>query len=583
MASKSDQSNMEVKKTEKELLLELENLKAENKKLKKTKRFGLLWEDKPERFEKDSVNALPILKEKRGKFKNITSKKEEDFNILIEGDNYHSLSVLNYTHSKKVDVIYIDPPYNTGNKDFIYNDYYVDKEDRFRHSKWLSFMEKRLKLSKNLLKNNGVIFISIDDNELAQLKLLCDEIYGENNLIGLFTWVRKKKGSNLSKEFRKITEYVIAYKENDDITLYGQSAYAEKQVPLLNRPNNISILLFEANKIFVGLSIENGVLKKGLFGDGELTVELLNDIKIENSIIVSPFKIKGRFRWSQKTVNEEIENGSIFTASKTFRINVSRYNQADKFKSPSSLLSTGDNIGTNEDATEELRNIFIDRDKLPFDYPKPLSLIKYLIASATKNNKYATILDYMAGTGTTGHAILELNEEDGGNRKFILCTNNENKICEEVTWERMRRISKGYTNMKGEKVKGLDGNLKYLKTDFIKIDKTTDNLRNKMVDSSTEILCLKENTFNLVKDDYEKNKVKIFKNSNKYTAILFDLFYFDNFVNELKKLKDKPVSVYVFSYTKDFSKEEFGDLGIDFTIEAIPEKVLEIYKKIFNF
>jgi adenine-specific DNA-methyltransferase len=189
----------------------------------------------------------------------------------------------------------------------------------------------------------------------------------------------------------------------------------------------------------------------------------------------------------------------------------------------------------------------------------------------------------MAGSGTTGHAVLDLNKEDGGNRKFILCTNNENKICEDVTWQRIKKVSQGYTKPNGEKVEGLGGNIKYLKTDFIKINDTADNLKEKVVETSTEILCLKENTFSKVKDSYNKNQIKIFENNDKYTAILFDLFYFDEFIEELKKLKDKPVAVYVFSYTKDFSKKEFADLEIDFSVEAIPEKVLETYKKIFNF
>jgi len=127
-------------------------------------------------------NELPVLEEDKNK--EIVTDKEKPVNILIEGDNYHALSVLNYTHKGKVDVIYIDPPYNRGTGDhFIYNDKIVDKEDAYRHSKWLSFMEKRLKLAKNLLKNSGVIFISIDDNEFSQLELLCDDIFGEKNNI----------------------------------------------------------------------------------------------------------------------------------------------------------------------------------------------------------------------------------------------------------------------------------------------------------------------------------------------------------------------------------------------------------------
>ncbi|MEK7522114.1 MAG: hypothetical protein AAB569_00895, partial [Patescibacteria group bacterium] len=167
--------------------------------------------------------------------------------------------------------------------------------------------------------------------------------------------------------------------------------------------------------------------------------------------------------------------------------------------------------------------------------------------------------------------------------RFILCTNNEKKICENITYGRIKRISIGYKNSENKKVEGLGGNLKYLKTDFVKLEKSIDSLKHKIVEGSTEILCLKEGSFGLVADSYKKNRIKIFQSPNRYTAILFDLFYFEDFVEQLKKLKDKPVSVYVFSYTKDFSKEEFGELGIKFTIEPIPEKILETYKKIFDF
>ncbi|MCX8179110.1 MAG: site-specific DNA-methyltransferase, partial [Candidatus Aenigmarchaeota archaeon] len=162
-----------------------EELIEEIKRLKKRKKYGLIWEDKPEEVVELCKKKLPVLKEVKSK--EIITDKNKPVNLLIEGDNYHALSVLNYTHAGKIDVIYIDPPYNTGNKDFIFNDHYVDKEDAYRHSKWLSFMERRLKLAKNLLKDTGVIFISIDDNEVAQLKILMDDsdLFGAHNFIAI--------------------------------------------------------------------------------------------------------------------------------------------------------------------------------------------------------------------------------------------------------------------------------------------------------------------------------------------------------------------------------------------------------------
>ena len=230
---------MKIKKTQEELLLEVENLKVEINKLKKQKRFGLVWEDKPEKFEKESENALPVLKEKGGKFKDVISEKGEDFNILIEGDNYHSLSVLNYTHRGKIDVIYIDPPYNTGNKDFRYNDYFVDKEDRFRHSKWLSFMSKRLKLAKNLLKqvkqypetNYYAYFGSYLGNYF--LILFFPEVWSYE----LFETYAPKAEWNLSDEYKFMTDYE-PYEGRKKYAENCGGGYYAARLPILEKLND---------------------------------------------------------------------------------------------------------------------------------------------------------------------------------------------------------------------------------------------------------------------------------------------------------------------------------------------------------
>lgn len=185
--------------------------------LRENKSYGLVWEDKPEDIEERLRDELPILTEVPERAI-ISEDKDAPNHILIEGDNLEALATLAYTHEGKIDVIYIDPPYNTGNKDFIYNDSYVDKEDSYRHSKWLSFMSRRLKIAKKLLSDRGVIFISIDDNELAQLKLLCDDIFGEKNFITKFDW-RKKTGANDAKDIAIITESILLYAKNHSVTI----------------------------------------------------------------------------------------------------------------------------------------------------------------------------------------------------------------------------------------------------------------------------------------------------------------------------------------------------------------------------
>ena len=191
--------------------------KSELLQLLRTKKYGLVWEDKPENVEQKLVDNIPVLEEVE-KRAIISEEADAPNHVLIEGDNLEALTSLSYTHAGKIDIIYIDPPYNTGNKDFVYNDSYVDKEDAYRHSKWLSFMKKRLKIAKNLLSESGVIFISIDDNEQAQLKLLCDDIFGERNFIAKFDW-RKKTGANDAKDIAVITESILLYSISKSTTL----------------------------------------------------------------------------------------------------------------------------------------------------------------------------------------------------------------------------------------------------------------------------------------------------------------------------------------------------------------------------
>jgi adenine-specific DNA-methyltransferase len=552
-------------KKEKELLAHISDLELQIKKLKDRKRYGLVWEDKKEKFDKDSEEALPILREKGNGYPDIITDKNKDFNILIEGDNYHSLSVLSYTHKNKVDVIYIDPPYNTGNKDFVFNDYFVDKDDRYRHSKWLSFMAKRLKLAKGLLSKNGVMFISIDDNEFAGLKILVEDIFGQNKA-DVFVWRKSGDGRDgkmkNTTSFRKDHEYILVVFKREQIL--------NKIIELPNFQNEYG-------------NPDND--KRGAYKAGSISnKEEASDINHENYYTVkspSGKKFKRQFNVSQKEFLELDKDGRIYWGKERDAVPAIKiFINEERSITPYSVFLTK---GTTTEGKKELREIFNikDGEKDIFDNPKPSILIRTLIQLAS--NVESIVLDFFAGSGTTAQAVFSLNKKDDGNRKFILCTNNENKICENITYERIKRVSAGYKNSENKKVAGLGGNLKYLKTDFVKLEKSVDSLKHKIVDGSTEILCLKEGSFDLIADSYKKNRIKIFQSQNRYTAILFDLFYFEDFIEQLKKLKDKPVSVYVFSYTKDFSKEEFGDLGIKFTIEPIPEKILETYKKIFNF
>jgi len=561
-----------------DLIFRVSELEAEIKRLKSRKKFGLVWENKPEKFEKESQNALPVLKEKGGKFKDIITDKNSDFNVLIEGDNYHALSVLNYAHKKSIDLIYIDPPYNTGAKNWKYNNHFVDKDDSYRHSKWLTLMKNRLSLSKNLLKDDGILVCAIDENEQAHLSVLLEEMFSEYDQYTIT--IIHNPGGTQGNNFHYTHEYAIFLIPKNKTLIGLQDRTADPDIRPLRDVSTGNHLREDAKNCFYPVFVKDGnIVGFGDVCDDSFHPESANVTRNDGVVEIYPIDPSGNERkWVFARQSVESIKGELAVVENKKRsiLDIVRTKTMFNYKT----VWTDSKYNANIFGTKLLREVIPNCD---FDFPKSLYTVYDCLFSVVGGKPDAKIIDFFAGSGTTGHAVLEMNKVDNGNRKFILCTNNENGICEDVTYERIKRVIKGYTNSKGEKIEGLGSNLKYLKTDFIGIDKVNDNLKKKMVDRSTEILCLKENTFNLVADKYSKIRTKIFENSGKYTAILFDLFYFDDFVEEISKLKDKPVSVYVFSYTKDFSREEFGDLSIDFTIEAIPEKILETYKKIFNF
>ncbi len=588
---------------------EVEKLKAEierlKKELKKRKKYGLVWEDKPEDVVEMCKEKLPFLKEVKNK--EIITDKEKPVNLLIEGDNYHALSILNYTHAKKVDVIYIDPPYNTGNKDFIFNDHYVDKEDSYRHSKWLSFMEKRLRLAKNLLKDTGVIFISIDDNEVAQLKLLMNEIFGERNFITMFIWEKTQHFGRQKVNYYSNCEYILVYARRffkDKIReLLVQRLKTEfDDAPLYNASNRIQKLVFPANSVI--FNIKDGIYRNST----DKKYKLIKPVKVKNGKNVNDLILSFKSRWSQNTVNKHIKEGAKFwVKTSNFAIRVI-YGKNKIFRdSPKQIIFTNRNnpfvvldrfnnkVGTTEDGTAELERIIGKQDI--FDYPKPTSLIRYLISLYfdEKNNihkKDFLVLDFFAGTGTTGQAVLELNKEDGGNRQFILVTNNENNICTDVCYPRVKKVIQGYKNLKSEQVGGLGGNLKYFKTDFVDAEPTDKN-KIKLTKQATEMLCVKEGTFELVQD---KGSFKVFKNSKHYTGIIFDQSAIPEFKEAIKNLGGN-MSVYIFSLGDDDFSDEFADLnkkrsearprterssGARIKLSPIPEVILGVYRRIFK-
>lgn len=351
-------------------------------------------------------------------------------NLIIKGNNLLALHTLKSEFAGKVKLIYIDPPYNTGNDSFVYN-------DNFNHSTWLTFIRNRLLVAKELLREDGLMFVSIDDNEQAYLKVLMDEVFEKKHFITNFVWTRKRKGSFLSKKVRKMTEFIICFSKSEgDLSLFGENAYSDKWQPIVKRTNSLKKLSFPKN--IIQTTLKEGFYEKLFRGNNETGISFLNDFNVKDGLIVSEIEVEGKFVWTQQFLDNELKNGSKISISNKFGINVLRYDQSEKFKAPSTIINGDNNVGTNEEATQELADMFDVEIGTIFNYNKPVSLLKYLINMVCFEDKNAIVLDYHCGSGTTGHALLELNKIDDGNRKFIMIEQMD--YAETVTAKRISKV-----------------------------------------------------------------------------------------------------------------------------------------------
>ena len=423
---------------------------AEVEKEVRGRKYGLVFEEHREMVDEGLVHNVPVLTEVKEMFVSHGDSKEQSINFLIEGDNLSALKLLEKTHRGKIDLIYIDPPYNTGNKDFRYNDEFVEKTDTFRHSKWLSFMQKRLEIARRLMSDKGVIFISIDDNEQAALKLLCDDVFRDTNFVGTYFWKRTNTPPALSHKIRRKLEYVICYQKGEiKKRKFSQGLVDGGDAPILNSGNPIGRLIFPAGTVHFRIPDGEYENCKGM------KIKLIGKVVVRDGVNAKEFSAEAHFKWGQNNLEMELDNGTyLLVKSKKFSM---RYQKSSKSqKVPSNIIDGEVGVETNEDAQKELEGLNID-----FEYAKPTTLIKYLIKMPYFNNESVTVLDFFAGSGTTGHAVMKLNAEDGGKRKFILVTNNENRICEKVTYERLKRV------IKRDK---FNAAVKYFKVEYIPID-----------------------------------------------------------------------------------------------------------------
>ncbi|MFR5633918.1 MAG: site-specific DNA-methyltransferase [Monoglobales bacterium] len=411
------------------------------------KKYGLVWEKHEENIDMQMQDNIPVFKE--CKEKEITTVLGEKYNFLLEGDNLHSLRLLEKTHAGKIDVIYIDPPYNTGNKDFRYDDRFVDGSDGFRHSKWLSFMASRVQIAYRLLSETGSILISINDIEYAQLKLLCDDMIGEHNYIGTFIWKSRQ-----NKDNRNITgisidhEYILAYAKKQNIRNFRGG---ERLVNRYSNPDNDPRGPWTSGNM-VGIATE------------EQRPNLHYDF-VDHRTGINYGKPAMGWRYDRNTMKRLVdENRIIFPDTPNGRPRRKVFLSDVKEVRPGFSSMVGTDIYT-RNGTADIVSVF---NKRVFDFPKPVELLMQLFEQTT--NEKSIVLDFFAGSGTSAQAVLELNKKDGGHRTFILCTNNENDICESVTYPRVKTVITGQRIDGSEYSDGIFANLKYYRTDFVSKD-----------------------------------------------------------------------------------------------------------------
>lgn len=547
-------------------------------KLESRKKYGLIWDEErvPEQVAIDCKDNLPVLTEI--KKKEIITDESIPTNILIEGDNYHALSVLNYTHKGKIDLIYIDPPYNTGAKDWKYNNNFVDINDTWRHSKWINFMYNRLILSKNLLTENGALICAIDENEMSPLGLLLDELFPahERHCITIVHNPRGIQGTNFS--YTHEYAYFVIPKAKKTIV---DRKIDKDDIDWRNlRDNGGESLREDARNCFYAIIINNNgeILGFSDVIDNKIHPDSPNEKK-KNEIYVYPIDKEGierKWRYARQSVEDikhllrakkskgiwQIEIGKDFGTYRTVWID-SRYDSNEYGKKIIGKMAPG----------------------ASFDYPKSLWNVYDCIYAVVGKKPNAIVLDYFAGSGTTGHAVLTLNNEDNGNRQFILCTNNENLIAESVTYPRIKSAIKGYKISETEKVKGLIGNLRYFKTSFVSNSRNKDQLKIDITKKCTEMLCLKESVYNLLKEHTENDEPvwKIFKQNNRYMAVYYDFAGkpLESLKKEMNKISGDKVLYCFTTNTHGLDRHNFTDWE-NIRLEPIPQKILDVYKRIFK-
>lgn len=578
-----------------ELQKEVDRLNAQLKE----KRFGLTWIDVPEAFEQESENRIPVLEEVPELA--IHNNDGRPTHILIEGDNYHALKCLNYTHQGAVDIIYIDPPYNTGSDGFKYKDSRFLEEypdgtkipvnHPLRHSVWLSFMSKRIALAKHLLKSDGVLFISIGDDELSNLTMLCDSLFERVAIIPRIA----KKGSDQGTHFRPTKDYVLVYTNNKtalkgftDVIMPEEKNYPYTE-EFSTRQYRKAHSLYQAS-----LDPMRGCKNQRYYieaPDGTLIIppgDHFPEQKIDGAKIIPQNRSDKVWRWSEKSYRA---NKAIIMFDKSVRSPLvdsegkhTDWNVYEK-KYKDEELEDMENPLPNDVLYDFINTMGTTRlAKIDIDFPfsKPYELVRYLI-EITDKPKNSVVMDFFAGSGTTMEVVMSLNEDDGGNRQCILCQLNEENICRDITYIRNKRIIEGYTSKAGFVTQPYGNSLKYYRTAFVGKNQpkaATDDDKLTLAKKAGCLLSLAENTL------YETETTDYYQmytdEQGRWTCIYFqeDYSHFEEFREKVIRLEGKAKSVYVFCWTDgaEFATEFEYERTV--TVKSIPQPILDIYKSL---
>ena len=499
-------------------------------------------------------------------------------NLYIEGDNLEVLKLLQRSYMGKVKMIYIDPPYNTGN-DFVYHDDFAMSSDEYEeasgatdelgnkyvkntetsgrfHSDWCNMIYPRLMVARSLLAEDGVIFISIDDNEVENLKKICAEVFGEINYVGQWNWFKSATPPALSKKIKKNIEYILAYHKGENNCVFtGVKKTSSSNDPITKPQNTYKDLLFPSGSISTKLA--DGVYSKGIYGTEKFPNELLNDLIVKNGTNENDVTFRNRFIWIQSTLEEQLIKGTRIELSKQLVIS---YKKAEYNREvPPSLIDIQVGVDTTENAGRYITEMF--NGKKVFDYPKPVSLLLYLINFFIKGDTDATILDFFSGSATTAHAVMQLNAEDGGNRKFIMVQ------LPEITDEDSEAYKAGYDNICEIGEERIRRAGEKIKEDYPEVADT--------LDTGFRIFYVDDSNFNQgVKaspGDYNQQQLDLFANNIKTDRTDLDLLFGSILAWGLQL--DLPMQTEEVDGCKIYTVND-GDLVACFA-EKVTDKVIE--------